>query len=169
MNARSTGRQAAAPGPSRKPPRGRREPRLIDRIVDYPYRKLFGLRGQLVIASVILIGLSAKFVIGINTVSLDPMTCELAWTDAVYRPFHKDRILANTQRKLTALLVETQTELWQVNAGRNPFGSTGGGNVVGADKINTDKFFWRAYAENLKKKRIAVSNCLGRLPTYTFD
>lgn len=170
MAIKPTRKRPSATGQPRPPQRRRRDaPKLIDRILDFPYRKLFGLTGQLVIASVVLIGLVVKFIVGINTVTLDPLTCELAWVDSVYKPFHKQRILANTRRELSRLLAEKQTALWQINDGRNPFPSTNSGNVAGAKRINKDKFFWRSYAANLKKEHLAISNCLRRLPTYTFD
>jgi hypothetical protein len=44
---------------------------------------MFCLKGRLVIAAVIVIGLAVKLVVGINTVTLDPMTCELAGIDSI--------------------------------------------------------------------------------------
>jgi len=170
VTVKSTGKRPSASGKARPArQRARDKPKVIDRILDFPYRKLFGLSGQLTIASFVLVILVVKFVTGINTVTLDPMTCELAWVDTVYKPFHKQRILANTQSELTKLMAEKQTALWQINAGRNPFPSTGNGNVAGAKRINKDKFFWRSYAVNLEKERVAISTCLRRLPTYSFD
>ena len=68
----------------RTPARRRRvKPKLIDWILDYPYERMFCLKGRLVIAAVIVIGLAVKLVVGINTVTLDPMTCELAGIDSV--------------------------------------------------------------------------------------
>lgn len=166
--------------PTREPPpepvrkgrmRGRdvREPELIDRILEFQYRKLFGLKGQMIIASVVVFGLIVKFVVGIGSVSLDPLTCELAWYDGVYKLLHKERILTNTRRDLSKLLVEKLTIARRINAGRNPFPSVTDGNVVGGRKINKDKFFWRAYIANLNKERTAISKCLGRLPYYRFE
>ena len=149
--------------------RRREEPKLIDRILDYPYARLFGWKGQVVIASVVLIGLGVKFVVGINTVTLDPMSCRLAWSDGVYKMFHKEQILANTRRELNALMREKQTLIYQVNSGRNPYASSTDGNVLNARKINKDKFFWKSFLENLKKERLAIGNCLGKLPNYKFD
>jgi hypothetical protein len=158
------------PAPNTGRPRRRRaKPKLIDRILDYPYGRLFGLKGQLVIALVILIGLAVKFVVGINTVSLDPMTCQLAWSDGVYKIFHKDQILVNTRRELNKLMTEKQTLIYQVNSGRNPYESTTDGNVRNARKINKNKFFWKSFLANLKKERLAVGNCLGKLPNYKFE
>jgi hypothetical protein len=155
--------------PSR-PPRARRrpEPKMIDRILDYPYGNLFGWKGQIVIASVILIGLVVKFVVGINTVALDPMTCELAWSDGVYKIAHKDRILVNTRRDLNKLMTEKQTLIYQVNSGRNPYASATDGNVRNSRKINKNKFFWKSFLANLKKERLAIGNCLRKLPNYNF-
>jgi len=151
------------------PERGPREPALIDRILNFPYRRLFGTRGRLVIAAVVLTVLGGRFVTGIGSVTLDPATCRLAWADNVYRLFHQDRILANTQRELTRLLAEKQTALWAVNAGRDPFPSKGEGNVATVKRIDNSKFFWRAYAANLEKDRVAIGDCLRRLPGYRFD
>jgi hypothetical protein len=158
--------------PTEKPrPRHRRRMKasLTNRILDYPYGRLFGWKGRLVIASVVLIGLAVKFVVGINTVTLDPMSCKLAWSDGVYKIFHKERILANTRRDLNALMREKQTLIYQVNSGRNPYASSTDGNVVNARKINKDKFFWKSFLENLKKERLAIGNCLRQLPNYKFD
>lgn len=146
-----------------------REPKLIDKILDYPYGKLFGLRGQLVIGSVIIVVLVIRFFTGISTVTLDPLTCKLAWADEVYELFHKQRILLNTRYELNRLLAEKQTALRQINDGRSPFSSPSDGNVVRAKKINKDKFFWRSYANNLRKENTAIIKCMGRLPTYRFD
>ena len=158
---------AVAPGRNRRP-RPPRETRLIDRILDFPYRRLFGLTGSVVMASVVVVALGTRFAIGIATVTLQPSTCTLAWADNVYRPFHEHRILANTQRELPRLLAEKQTALWAVNAGRDPFPAKGTGNVASAQRIDKDKFFWRAYAANLEKDIVAISDCLRRLPTYRF-
>lgn len=141
---------------------------MIDRILDYPYGGLFGLKGQLVIALVILIGLAVKFVVGINTVALNPLSCELAWVDGVYKVFHKDDILANTRRDLNKLMTEKQTLIYQVNSGRNPYASATDGNVRNARKINKNKFFWVAFLANLRKEHLAIGNCLRKLPNYDF-
>lgn len=151
------------------PRRGPRKPELIDRILAFPYRRLFGLKGLTVIATVVLAAAGIRFVAGIGTVTLDPATCRLAWTDAVYKPFHRDRILANTQREFNRLLAEKQTALWAINAGRDPFPSRSEGNVATVKRIDNTKFFWRAYAANLEKERVAIGDCLRRLPGYRFD
>jgi hypothetical protein len=148
--------------------RRRAEPTLIDRILDYPYGKWFGWQGRLVIAAAVLTGLVVKFVVGIHTVTLDPMTCELAWTDGVYKVFHRERILSNTHRELNDLMRENQTLIYQIESGRNPYASASDGNVLNARKINQDKFFWKSFLANLKKERLAYSACLRRLPTYDF-
>ena len=148
--------------------RGLRKPELIDRILSFPYRRLFGLKGCLVIAAAVAMTAGSRFVAGIGTVTLDPATCRLAWADHVYRPFHEQRILANTQRDFNRLLAEKQTALWAINAGRDPFPSKGGGNVATVEGIDNGKFFWRAYAANLEKERAAISDCLRRLPAYRF-
>ena len=144
------------------------KPKLIDRILNYPYRKLFGLKGQLVIASVIVIVLVIKFITGIYTVTLNPISCELAWLDSVYKLFHKERILTNTGVELNKLLIEKQTMLRDINDGRNPFHSTSDGNVYRARKINKNKFFWKSHAANLKKQSGAISKCISRLRNYRF-
>lgn len=154
--------------PTPRRARRRAKPKMIDRVLDYPYGRLFGLKGQLVIALVVVIGLAVKFVVGINTVTLDPMTCELAWTDGVYKIMHKDQILANTRRELNKLMTEKQTLIYQVNSGRNPYASSTDGNVRNSRKINKNKFFWKSFLANLKKERLAVGNCLGKLPNYDF-
>jgi hypothetical protein len=154
-----------SPTPAR---RRRVKPKLIDRILDYPYERMFGLKGRLVIAAVIFIGVAVKLVVGINTVTLDPMTCELAGIDSVYKIFHKDRILANTRRDLNKLMTEKQTLIYQVNSGRNPYESSTDGNVRNARKINKNKFFWKSFLANLKKERLAIGSCLGKLSNYDF-
>jgi hypothetical protein len=73
-----------SPTPKRLP-RRRMKRGLMDRVLDYPYGGLFGLKGKLVIAAVVVLGLIVKFLVGINSVALDPLTCELAWTDGVYK------------------------------------------------------------------------------------
>ena len=142
---------------------------MIDRVLDYPYRRLFGVKGCLVIASMVVAALGVRYATGLATVTLEPTSCELAWTDTAYRLFHKERILANTQREFPRLLAETQTALWAVNAGRDPFPSKTAGNVAAPKRIDKDKFFWRSYAINLEKERVAIGDCLRRLPTYRFD
>jgi hypothetical protein len=70
----------------------------IDRILDYNYAKWFGLKGQLVIDTMVVVYLIVNFFAGISTVTLDPLTCELAWSDKVYTFVHKENIRANTKR-----------------------------------------------------------------------
>jgi|OM-RGC.v1.021554069 hypothetical protein len=144
-------------------------PKLIDRILDYPYSRLFGLKGKLVIVAIVLIGLVVKFVTGINTVTVDPTTCELGWADEIYRVTHKQRVVANSQRELGRLTGEKQTVLWAIQAGRDPFPSKAGGNVARIQRIDKDKFFWRSYAGNLEKDLAAISACLQRLSTSGID
>ncbi|MEQ9329812.1 hypothetical protein [Thalassobaculum sp.] len=155
--------------PTGRPGRGIAKPRLIDRIVDYPYRRLFGVTGCTVIVLVILAITVARYAFGIATVTLDPRTCELAWKDAPYKLFHKEGILENTRRELGRLTAEKQKVLWDIQAGRDPFPSKGDGNVARIKRIDNDKFFWRAYAQNLEKDLAAMGECLHRLPTYRFD
>jgi hypothetical protein len=156
-----------SPTPKRLP-RRRMKRGLTDRVLDYPYGRLFGLKGKMVIAAVVVLGLIAKFLVGINSVALDPLTCELAWTDGGYKILHKERILANTRRDLNRLMTEKQTLIYQVNSGRNPYHSSTDGNVVNARKINKNKFFWKSFLANLKKERLAVGSCLRKLPNYNF-
>ena len=157
------------PSEGLKTPRRRApKPQLIDRILDYPYRKLFGLKGQLVIASVIVVVLVIKFITGIYTVTLNPVTCELAWFNSAYKLFHKERILTNTRVELNKLLIEKQTMLRDINDGRNPFHSTSDGNVYRARKINKNKFFWKSHVANLKKQSGAIGKCQNRLRNYRF-
>ncbi len=158
---------------AQKPTRGHgravRRPKLIDRIVDYPYRRLFGVKGCTVIALVVLATVAIRYVVGIATVTLDPATCELAWTDAPYKLAHKERILENTRREFSRIVAEKQTALWAIQAGRDPFPSKGDSNVARIKRIDQDKFFWRAYAQNLQTEIAAMSDCLRRLPGYRFD
>ncbi|GHD61762.1 hypothetical protein GCM10017083_49560 [Thalassobaculum fulvum] len=155
--------------PTRGHGRTARRPRLIDRIVDYPYRRLFGVKGCSVIALVVLAAVAIRYTVGIGTVTLDPMTCRLAWTDAPYKPFFKERILQNTRRELGRQVAEKQKALWDIRAGRDPFPAKASGNVAGIRRIDNDKFFWRAYAQNLETEIAAISDCLRRLPGYRFD
>ena len=149
--------------------RGRPKPGLVDRIFDYPYRRLFGVKGCAVIVLVVLMATATRYAVGVGTVMLDPMTCELAWTDVPYKPFVKHRILDNTRRELSRLTAEKQKVLWAIQAGRDPFPSKSGGNVARIKRIDNDKFFWRSYAQNLEKELGAMSTCLHRLGTYRFD
>lgn len=159
MTAKSTDRRG----------RGIAKPRLIDRIVDYPYRRLFGIKGCTVIAMLVLTVVAVRYAVGIATVTLQPMTCDLAWTDAPYKPFFKERILENTRRELGRMTGEKQKVLWAIQAGRDPFPSKSDGNVARIKRIDNSKFFWRAYAQNLEKELAAMSACLHRLGTYRFD
>ena len=108
-------------------------------------------------------------VTGIATVTLDPMTCALAWSDTLYRYTHEQRVVANTRRELNRLTGEKQTVLWAIQAGRDPFPSKAGGNVARIQRIDKDKFFWRSYAGNLEKDLAAISACLQRLSTSGID
>ena len=47
------------------------KPTLLDKALEFPYRKLFGRTGKIVIASSLVIFLSTKFFLGIDTVRLD--------------------------------------------------------------------------------------------------
>jgi hypothetical protein len=65
--------------------------------IDYPYGKLFGLSGKFLIVSALLAGLVVKFGTGAVSNSVDLQACELGSYNGVYKPFDKDRILANTR------------------------------------------------------------------------
>lgn len=158
---------AAGPNGDRRP-RPAREARLIDRVLDFPYRRLFGLKGCLVIAVCVLAVLGVRFVTGIATVTLDPTTCRLAGLNVVYKPFHQQRILENTQQALQRQIGEKQTALWAVRAGRDPFAPKDAA-ITAARTIDRDKFFWRSYAANLEKEIQAIGDCLRKLPDYRFD
>ena len=117
------------------------------------------------IAAVVLVGLAVKFVTGIATVTLDPMTCALAWSDTIYRYTHEERVVANTRRELNRLTGEKQTILWQIQSGRDPFPSKSDGNVARVKRIDKDKFFWRSYAANLEKQLQAIEECRRQVET----
>ena len=72
--------------------------KLIDRILDFPYRKLFGVRGQIIIGTIVVFVFLIKFFSGIDTVMLDAKTCKVSLWDTPYLLFHKERILKNTER-----------------------------------------------------------------------
>ena len=96
-------------------------PRLIDRILDFPYRKLFGIRGQITIGTILVLALVIKFFSGISTVSLDFKTCKLSLWDAPYLLFHKERILKNTASSLREKFLENQRIVRHINDGINPY------------------------------------------------
>lgn len=141
------------------------KPGLIDRVLDYSIEKMFGLKGRLVI----VIGLVVKLVVGINTVTLDPIMCKLAGINNVYRVFHNDRILAKTLYNFNKLMTEKQTLIYQVNSGRSPYEASTDGNVHNEHKINKNIYFWKPFLANLKKKCLAIAFCLGKLPNYDFE
>ena len=64
------------------------KPKLLDKILELPFRKLFGRTGKIVIASSLVIFLITKFIIGIETVRLDPKTCKLSIWYIAYLLFH---------------------------------------------------------------------------------
>ena len=74
--------------------------KLIDRILDFPYRKLFGIRGQITIGTIIVLVLIVKFFSGIHTVMLDTKTCKVSFWDTPYLLFHKEKILKKYCLKL---------------------------------------------------------------------
>ena len=141
---------------------------MIDRILDFPYRKLFGVRGQLVIFSTILIVLIIKFIAGINSVALDPKSCRLSTIDSPYLLFHKEHILKNTSTLLRTSLIENQRILRHIADGINPFESSTDGNVKRARKINRKKFLWRTMVKRLRKDNLSIIRCQGKLKTYKF-
>ena len=65
-------------------------------------------------------------------------------------------------------MTEKQTLIYQVNSSRNPYESSTDGNVRNALKIYKNKFFWKPFLANLKKERLAIDNCLEKLPNYDF-
>lgn len=140
----------------------------IDRILDYNYAKWFGLKGQLVIATMVVVYLIVNFFAGISTVTLDPLTCELAWSDKVYTFVHKENIRANTKREINRLIAKKLKAQQRIRAGKSPYPSKQTGNVVSTRKINRDKFFWRSFAKTLVKEQKLLSECSARLPRYQF-
>ncbi len=148
--------------------RSLQNPSLMNRLIDFPYQKLFGRRGQIIIASIFFLFLIVKFVTGLNSVSLQPESCKLSFIDLPYALFHQDRIISNTRISFQTKLIQNQTKLRQINDGRSPFRSVTDGNTVRARKINTDKFVWRALRTTLKNENHALAKCLGRLSNYQF-
>ena len=144
------------------------KPTLIDRILELPYKKLFGRTGKIVIASSLVIFLGAKFFLGIETVRLDPQTCKVSNWDIAYLLFHKKKILKNTSTSFQKSMRKNQIMLRQINDGINPFESSTDGNVRGARKINRDKFFWKTMGKRLVRENQAIIKCLGQLPRYKF-
>jgi len=144
------------------------KPTLLDKILEFPYKKLFGRTGKIVIASSLVIFLGAKFFLGIETVRLDPQTCKLSNWDIAYLLFHKKKILKNTSTSFQKSMRKNQIMLRQINSGINPFESSTDGNVRGARKINRDKFFWKTMGKRLVRENQAIIKCLGQLPRYKF-
>ncbi|MBH68865.1 MAG: hypothetical protein CMM58_10975 [Rhodospirillaceae bacterium] len=142
--------------------------KIVDKILDFPYRKLFGLRGQLAIFSAILIILIIKFIAGINTVALEPKSCKLSVVDSAYLIFHKENILKNSSTLFRTSLMENQRILRHIDDGINPFKSSTDGNVKRARKINRNKFLWRNMVKRLRKENLSIIRCLGKLRTYKF-
>ena len=144
------------------------KPKLLDKILEFPYRKLYGRTGKIVIASSLLIFLGSKFFLGIETVRLDPKTCKLSNWDMAYLLFHKKKILSNTSKSFQKSMRENQIMLRHINDGINPFESSTDGNVRRARKINRDKFFWKTMGKRLVRENQAIIKCLGKLPRYKF-
>ena len=144
------------------------KPKLLDKMLELPYRKLFGRTGKIVIASSLVIFLITKFFLGIETVRLDPKTCKLSNWDIAYLLFHKKTILKNTSTSFQKAMRKNQIMLRQINDGINPFESSTDGNVKRARKINRDKFFWKTMGKRLVKENQAIIKCLGKLPRYKF-
>ena len=109
-----------------------------------------------------------EFFLGIETVRLDPKTCELSNWDIAYLLFHKKTILKNTSTSFQKSMRKNQIMLRQINDGINPFESSTDGNVKRARKINRDKFFWKTMGKRLVKENQAIIKCLGKLPRYKF-
>ena len=71
--------------------------KLIDRILDFPYRKLFGVRGQITIGTIVVFVFIIKFFSGIDTVMLDAKTCKVSIWDTPYLLFHKERSICHNE------------------------------------------------------------------------
>ena len=143
-------------------------PRLIDRILDFPYRKLFGIRGQITIGTILVLALVIKFFSGISTVALDFKPCKLSLWDTPYLLFHKERILKNTASSLREKFLENQRIVRHINDGINPYESSTDGNIKRARKINRKKFFWKTAVERTRKENLSIIRCLGKLKNYKF-
>ena len=144
------------------------KPKLIDLILEFQYGKLFGRMGILVITVAIVMFLTIKFLMGINTVALDPKTCKISNWDVAYLVFHKQQILRNTSLLFQNSLRENQAVLRHINDGINPFKSSTDGNITRARKIKKSKFMWKSMAKRLTKENLAIIRCLAKLPKYKF-
>ena len=138
-------------------------PKLLELVLEFPYRKLFGRSGKIIIASSIVI-----FLITIDTVRLDPKTCKLSYWDIPYLMFHKKQILRNSSISFQKSMRENQITLRHINDGINPFKSKKDGNVTRARKINRDKFMWKSMGRRLVRENQEIIKCLGKLPRYKF-
>jgi hypothetical protein len=144
------------------------KPKLIDLILEFQYGKLFGQAGIVVITVSIIIFLIVKFLVGINTVILNPKTCKISNWDVAYLIFHKQQILRNTSLVFQSSLRENQVVLRHINDGVNPFKSSTDGNITRARKIKKSKFMWKSMAKRLTKENLAIIKCLAKLPKYKF-
>ncbi|MBT4354108.1 MAG: hypothetical protein HOD13_06050 [Rhodospirillaceae bacterium] len=143
-------------------------PKLLELVLEFPYRKLFGRTGKIIIASSIVIFLITNFFLGIDTVRLDPKTCKLSHWDIPYLMFHKKQILRNSSISFQKSMRENQVTLRHINDGINPFKSKKDGNVTRARKINRDKFMWKSMGRRLVRENQEIIKCLGKLPRYKF-
>ena len=141
---------------------------MIDHILDFPYRKLFGVRGLLIIFSIIIFIFIVKLIVGIGTVTLNPKDCKLSVWDTPYLVFHQDRILKNTSSSLRNALMENQRVLRHIDDGINPFQSSTDGNIKRGRKINNKKFLWTTMVKNKRRENLSIIKCLGKLRTYKF-
>ena len=142
--------------------------KLIDRILDFPYRKLFGVRGQITIGTIVVFVFIIKFFSGIDTVMLDAKTCKVSIWDTPYLLFHKERILKNTASNLREKFLENQRIARHIDDGINPFKSATDGNIKRARKINPNKFVWKTMVQRVRKENLSIIRCLGKLKNYRF-
>ena len=143
-------------------------PKLIDRILDFPYRKLFGVRGQITIGTIVVLVLIVKFFSGINSFMLDEKTCSVSFWEKPYLLFHKDKILKNTASNLRQKFLENQRIARHIDDGINPFASTTDGNIKRARRINPNKFVWKTMVQRVRKENLSIIRCLGKLKNYKF-
>lgn len=142
--------------------------KIIDYLLDFPYRKLFGVWGILVISLAVIVIFIIKFIIGIDSVAINPKNCKLSVWDSPYLVFHQDRILKNTSSSLRNALMENQRILRHIDDGVNPFKSSTDGNITRARKINNKKFVWTNMIKNKRRENLSIIKCLGKLRAYKF-
>ena len=128
------------------------KPKLLDKILEFPYRKLFGRTGKIVIVSSLVIFLGIKFFLGIATVRLDPKTCKLSNWDVAYLLFHKKKILSNTSKSFQKSMRENQIMLRHINDGINPLNRQPMAMSEEPEKSIGINFFGRLWANAWLKK-----------------